>query len=658
METADVSRRGVFIRTAEPLDANKIAQLRLTMPTGRELDAMGHVRRVVREPPGAEHGMGIEFFVMSKEAEEEWDRFVLAQSRNASGVSSMLVAVDVTQQPSGNANVAGAMVELPVVRESVEALLPEARRTSSMVNEPTVVATGADARGAMVTKRGAPDRPPLIPTAQPAARDERSMLLADVHAETFPALELDDLWKDRSNGTAGLLADPGPQVQPPLPLESSLFEEDDVPWATPRPAASAIEPVRTNSITAAAKLAPAAVTTPDDEGEEAVVLSRSGMAGSLDGANRAGGSRARSAIRNAGINIQRPNVSNEPAQPARRNDDGPDGAFARDAVATAGQERTPAPRAAGTAVANAKPRPNAIQGPTIATGSPITAPATGRGGPGLPPSAGPGVAARRTTSQPPVSAPSSPARPAATSKPAGAPTPTPTPTPRPDGHRTQSVSSPSSPRSQQPRTAEVDMAQSDGGGIFITVRPGDVGHLRQFVDRRIRQANVFLRSMVSCAPGQPFDVAVVHPITDAEVIVSGTVARVIRGETAAESGFLLRFGELDEHLQASLMQFVETGHPEVRAPTAVTANEQQDLRKAAEQEASTSDAWLLYGWSLLSESEDPLEAIEAFQRALMMSPERAGIHDGLALAYALAGETAKSYAFLRSSRQLAQAPKP
>lgn len=67
MTTLDVSRRGVFVRTDEPLDERRIAQLRISMPSGKEVDAMGHVRRAVREDRDGISGMGIEFFVMSKE---------------------------------------------------------------------------------------------------------------------------------------------------------------------------------------------------------------------------------------------------------------------------------------------------------------------------------------------------------------------------------------------------------------------------------------------------------------------------------------------------------------------------------------------------------------------------------------------------------------
>ncbi len=194
----------------------------------------------------------------------------------------------------------------------------------------------------------------------------------------------------------------------------------------------------------------------------------------------------------------------------------------------------------------------------------------------------------------------------------------------------------------------------ESGGLFITVRPGTVAQLRQFIDRRVRQAGVFLRSSVECTPGQTVDVAVVHPETDAEIIVSGTVSRAIRGESDSDSGFLLRFAEIDNQLRSRLLYFAETGHPEVLAPTAIGADTVARRRQDALEQQDRPAAWMAYGWTLLAESDGAAEAVEAFQRALMLDPELVEIHRGMALAYALSGDHAKAIAFVRSAYQLEQ----
>ena len=189
--------------------------------------------------------------------------------------------------------------------------------------------------------------------------------------------------------------------------------------------------------------------------------------------------------------------------------------------------------------------------------------------------------------------------------------------------------------------------------LFITVRPADPDHLRQFMDRRLRLASVFLRSNIPCFPGQPIDVAVVHPSTDAEVIVSGTIARVVQGETERDNGFLMRFTDLDADRKKALIHFVNTGQPLIAAPSAVEKSVSETLRDAAAEHPNSLEHQLAYAWSLLTDEEAPIEAVEPFLLALTLAPAEIEIHLGLSLAYALAGDVAKSYAFARSSRQLA-----
>ena len=202
-------------------------------------------------------------------------------------------------------------------------------------------------------------------------------------------------------------------------------------------------------------------------------------------------------------------------------------------------------------------------------------------------------------------------------------------------------------------TAEIQSRDKTTTSLFITVRPGDEEHLRQFMDRRLRVANVFLRSNIPCFPGQPIDVAVVHPKTDAEVIVSGTIARVVHGESERDNGFLLRFDDLDPDRKKALVHFVNTGHPQTLSPDSDDVNAVEQLRLLAEQHPKSLADQLNYAWALLTNEEAPIEAIEPFLAALSLAPTHIDVHLGLSLAYALAGDDAKSYAFARSSRQLA-----
>jgi len=58
---ANVSRTGLFIRTAEPLEPGRRLLVELTLPGGKDIDAVGRVAWVRRSmAPPAERGVGIE----------------------------------------------------------------------------------------------------------------------------------------------------------------------------------------------------------------------------------------------------------------------------------------------------------------------------------------------------------------------------------------------------------------------------------------------------------------------------------------------------------------------------------------------------------------------------------------------------------------------
>ncbi len=492
MTTLDVSRRGVFLRTDDPLDERKIAQLRISLPSGKELDAMGHVRRVVGSDQ-ALSGMGVEFFVMSREAEDEWDAFVLDQSRMLHPPS-----VDLHVDPMLD----DEFIEVPVIRQSAELPLPKDRRPSALAREETQPA--ADGLSAALGAMSAETEPALTVLNPRTARDERSMLVADVAAVTMIAgisggeSPVQVLVRPDSGGAKPYqIGDTYEETAPP-----PIPDDEDLPWLSP-------------------------------------------------------------------------------TQPK--------------------PDRGAAPRASSGESVSTGPKPEQS-------------------------------APRKTV----------------------------------DHAETRDIKRGTGPRpiidpdaaSRTPPARRRSSSADSSSGLFITVRPNDVEHLRQFIDRRLRLASVFLRSHVPCAPGQPVDVAVVHPETDAEVLVSGTVARVIRGESRDDHGFLLRFDEVQGDARTSLVHFVNTGHPEVRAPTAVSGETMDALRERAEANPHDPDPWLAYGWSLLVESEAAEEAAEAFQQALMAAPDRAEAHEALALAHALVGDAAKAFAFVRSYRQLAAEQQP
>lgn len=743
MESLDISRRGVFIRTDQPIAMGRIAQLRLTMPGGIELDAMGHVRRVVTDGPEQLRGMGIEFFVMSKEAEDAWDHFVLDQSRRmVSDTSEVVVEQDAPPGLRSVAEISRELIlDLPLARETIDAPLPQSRRVSRIVNEPTEIAENGGARGgrtAAAAEVAASLNPgpmaPLIPVASQASEpaeparaklaaaspnlarprlDERSLFVSDVMAETLTATPSDLGPPDGGPHDAA-----GPRGGA---MDDSIGDED-LPWApmaSPPPLPiDELDPfdgrgIATDDRSAGTRAESGATPPPlpddldlgrgddldadgyDEEGEEAAAIGRNVLASTFDARHRRPGEQVRDPPPLVIRRIDSGGVEQLQVAPQGR-PVAVQGAAAAVAAAPAAKRTPNAGEAASaggltdhgsltgsaSATSVAEPFGGARAAATAVQEGKVAAPGTAADQPSAPSSAAPWADSRSAPASKPAPAPvAAPARaqaalaPEATAAPqaakparmaptaaatrvaspartAGAKTAAPPPATgasvRPSGPADMGAPV----RAALPR--DPVRTHEESGGLFITVRPGDVGHLRQFIDRRIRQAGVFLRSSVDCRPGQTVDVAVVHPDTDAEIIVSGTVARVIRGESESESGFLLRFEEIDEQLRASLIHFVETGHPEVLAPTAMANDAVAKKKQEALDQQERPAAWLAYAWTLLAESDNAAEAVEAFQRALMLDPEQVEIHRGLALAYALAGDHAKAFAFVRSAHQLEQ----
>lgn len=89
LKTVDISRRGMFLRSHDPSPPHRLLQLRVVLPGEKVLDVMGRVRRTVmsREESPVGPGMGIEFFVMSTEQQDAWDRFVLKRHGGDAGAA-------------------------------------------------------------------------------------------------------------------------------------------------------------------------------------------------------------------------------------------------------------------------------------------------------------------------------------------------------------------------------------------------------------------------------------------------------------------------------------------------------------------------------------------------------------------------------------------
>jgi uncharacterized protein (TIGR02266 family) len=80
---SNVSRNGLFIRTAEPLEPGRRLLVELKLPGGRDVEAVGRVAWVERSlAPGTDRGIGVELVGGVPEQLASLQAFV---SRNARG---------------------------------------------------------------------------------------------------------------------------------------------------------------------------------------------------------------------------------------------------------------------------------------------------------------------------------------------------------------------------------------------------------------------------------------------------------------------------------------------------------------------------------------------------------------------------------------------
>ncbi|MCO4763208.1 MAG: PilZ domain-containing protein [Myxococcales bacterium] len=505
MQTVDVSRRGIFVQTREPIATHRIAQMKIEMPSGQVIDAMGHVRRVVEPDNDEGHppGMGVEFFVMSKEAEDEWDTFVLQRSR---------------EEREHSDAVTFASEDTPLPGEI------EAHRTSIFDDLESDQNNEFD-EGDFDDGRN----------------EVRVQIDSGTSAFEETSAALDDLAKDALLGAAlgqdlaePTLADPEPP--PPLPAEDST-----VPPAIPN----------------------------DDGLLDSLSLDTEPGVADWEEKTTA--------------DLAPPPLPPEDLSVTDSTDQLSGSALAEELLKDIQKAEHGAPRPEHVA-------PTQTQ-----------------------------VFARRV-----------PSTTAAVDAPAVASTPTPEAEPSPSVNNLKS--------------------------LFITVRPTNRAHLEQFIDRRVKRRNIFLRSDMACAPGQGIDVALVHPVTDVEMIVSGVIDRGISSGRGPGTGFLMRFNELESGREGVLRKFIKTGrHSDNKRDD--HAHRAAELSERAADNPRSFEDQLNFAWGLITEGERPADAVEPFLTALALAPTEVEVHLGLSLAYALSGDTEKSYAFVRSSRQLAAALK-
>lgn len=198
--------------------------------------------------------------------------------------------------------------------------------------------------------------------------------------------------------------------------------------------------------------------------------------------------------------------------------------------------------------------------------------------------------------------------------------------------------------------ADLPVISGKDEGDIVMMRFPDRDQLRGFVANEVERGGMFLKSPLVKEVGEKVDVLLVHPETEEEFRLDGTVVRrLITGPVEAR-GLGIFFRALTPEQNAQLAEFVESGI-EVVELGAPISQRQIELEAVVAKEPDSAEALEQLGSYLLDEEGDLGGALTALTRALVLGPSQVSIHASLARAYRRIGDPVK----VRSHERCAEA---
>lgn len=191
----------------------------------------------------------------------------------------------------------------------------------------------------------------------------------------------------------------------------------------------------------------------------------------------------------------------------------------------------------------------------------------------------------------------------------------------------------------------------DAHGSVFLLKLADRAALRAFVDDELERGGFFLKTSLVRELGDRIDVVLVHPDTDEEFHVDGTVVRRVTSGPLDERGLGIFFKALSPEGKRQLDAFVDGG-PDVVDLEQVVSARQLELEAVVAREPDSAEALEALGSYLLDEEGDLGGALTALTRALVLGPSVVSIHASLARAYRRIGDHVKERAHERVAEAL------
>lgn len=225
----------------------------------------------------------------------------------------------------------------------------------------------------------------------------------------------------------------------------------------------------------------------------------------------------------------------------------------------------------------------------------------------------------------------------------------------PDASATTETSAPSPPPTSPASTTSgrmpVERKHVRQKACFL-VRMADKSRLRDFLSTDVSHGGMFLKTPVLRAMGDLVELVILHPETQEEYALAGTVVRVVDHEDSKRRGLGIRFDPLDGQRLQHLVEFIETGADALRAQQATGEHRLVELQQKAQKEPDSADLQLSMGVTLLERGDGP-GAVSALTKALVLTPDRVEVHRALEHAYRVVGDPKRSSAHARVADALA-----
>jgi len=185
------------------------------------------------------------------------------------------------------------------------------------------------------------------------------------------------------------------------------------------------------------------------------------------------------------------------------------------------------------------------------------------------------------------------------------------------------------------------------------VRLKDKERLKKFYTKDISTGGMFLKTPLLKKQGDDVEVVLVHPETDQEFHLGGTVVRVESSQEMASRGMAIEFHYLARNREEALLGFIETGVEHLDPPPADPEEGKiETLESAVGMAPESPRALTALGKKLLEEREDIESAVREFEKALSIDADYIPAHRSLETAYALLGQADKAFHHLREVKRL------